>query len=139
MTLAMAGDHVGLPDELVQRVVAVGDAVRAAPFAVAVDRVTAFARPRNRPCVLLAGAGVESLRDLHRQLDCGLCDAGVIAAPQRRFRPHLTLLYDDVGLPDEAVEPIGWAVREFRLMRSLLGRSRHVEIARWPLDAPAPG
>ena len=47
--------------------------------------------------------------------------------------PHVTLLYDDVLVEERAVEPIRWTVREFVLVHSLLGQTRHVPLARWPL------
>lgn len=133
-TLAMAGDHAGLPDALVETVRSVGDAVHATPFEFVLDRVTTFPRARKQPCVLLAAQGSEAMQALHAALEAGLQRCGVIAAPERRFRPHLTLQYDDAGLPDASIAPIRWTVRSFVLMRSLLGRSRHVELARWPLD-----
>lgn len=135
VTLAMAGDHVGLPDDLLGRVLAAGDAMRCSPFDVGFDRITTFVRPRKRPCVLLAGQGVETMSALHEALEAALRAGGVIDAPQRRFRPHLTLQYDDRGWPDAPIEPIRWTARKLVLMRSLLGRSRHVELARWPFGS----
>jgi 2'-5' RNA ligase len=36
-------------------------------------------------------------------------------------------------LEARAVEPIRWTVREFVLVHSLLGQTRHVPLARWSL------
>jgi 2'-5' RNA ligase len=52
---------------------------------------------------------------------------------ERKFTPHVTLLYDDRMVPEQAVEPISWRVREFVLTHSLLGKTQHVELGRWPL------
>lgn len=133
VTLAMAGDHVGLPAPLLERVMAVGAAIHAAPLDIALDRTETFARPGNRPCVLRVGEGAAALAALHATLAHALCELGVVAREERAYRPHLTLQYDDRGLPAQAIEPIAWTVGEIVLMRSVLGRSRHVALARWPL------
>jgi len=49
------------------------------------------------------------------------------------FTPHVTLLYDGRVVTERLVEPIRWTVREFVLVRSLLGKTRHIVIGRWPL------
>jgi 2'-5' RNA ligase len=33
----------------------------------------------------------------------------------------------------EKVAPIAWRAREFVLVHSLLGQTRHIPLARWPL------
>jgi 2'-5' RNA ligase len=134
ITLAMAGDHVGLPPQLLERAVAAGGAIRAAPFVVSLDRVETFVRPRNRPCVLLVGEGIAALSALHDTLARALAELAVVPREQRAYRPHLTLQYDDRGPPAQAIEPIGWTVGEVVLVRSLLGRSQHLPLARWRLD-----
>jgi 2'-5' RNA ligase len=133
ITLAMAGDHAGLSAPTIALARAAGDAVRATPFEVCLDRTTSFPRPRNRPCVLLVCEGSEALTAMHAALEARLLAAGLVTAPDRRFRPHLTLQYDDRGLPDAPIDPIAWTVRGFALMHSRLGQGRHEEIARWPL------
>lgn len=134
VTLAMAGDHVGLPPLVLERAVAAGAAIHGAPFELSFDRVETFARTRNRPCVLRARDGVAALAALHEALEHALQEAGLVARAERPYRPHLTLQYDDRGIPEEAIEPIGWTVNEVVLMRSLLGRSQHVALARWWLS-----
>ena len=50
----------------------------------------------------------------------------------------MTLLYGDRFVADEPVKPpIRWAVHEFVLVHSLLGRSRYNVLARFPLRAQA--
>jgi 2'-5' RNA ligase len=50
-----------------------------------------------------------------------------------RYTPHMTLLYDDSLVMERPVETMAWTVREFVLVRSLLGQTVHVPLARWPL------
>lgn len=49
------------------------------------------------------------------------------------YTPHVTLLYDDRSVAEQAVETICWTAREFVLVHSLIGQTLHVPLARWPL------
>jgi 2'-5' RNA ligase len=69
------------------------------------------------------------------QLDQALQSVGIFVKSHPRFIPHVTLLYDEERVARHAVEPITWTVREFALVRSLLGRSEHRILQSWPLDA----
>jgi 2'-5' RNA ligase len=64
-------------------------------------------------------------------LGAAMATAGFVLKAQSRFTPHVTLLYDERHFPEETVETIGWTVSEFVLVRSLLGRSEYVPLARW--------
>jgi len=46
------------------------------------------------------------------------------------FTPHVTLLYDARDVEEYPIEPIGWTVKEFVLIRSSNG---HEHLVRWPL------
>jgi 2'-5' RNA ligase len=46
---------------------------------------------------------------------------------------HVTLLYDKRVVDEQPIEPISWTVREFVLVRSLHGQTRHTDVARWQL------
>ncbi|CAB3782292.1 RNA 2',3'-cyclic phosphodiesterase [Paraburkholderia ultramafica] len=138
VTLLHLGNFAGgLPRDRVEAAMRAAASISMAPFTVEFDSVVSFAsKPRPGPMVLSGGDGVEGLHALHGALghalqDAGLGDrAGSIAAP---YTPHVTLAY---GMPWAAVrpvEPVCWNVREFALMHSLLGRTRHVALARWPL------
>ena len=49
----------------------------------------------------------------------------------------MTLLYGDRLVAERPVDSVSWAVREFALVHSLLGRSRYNVLARFPLGAQA--
>jgi 2'-5' RNA ligase len=132
VTLLYLNDFV---DEAVEAVAAAGEAaatLRDEPFAVVFDEVMSFERSNNRPLVLRGGAGLRALEAFQRRLEEALCERFILPRT-KPYTPHLTLLHDDRGVPRQSIEPIGWTVREFALMRSLLGHSRHVAVARWPL------
>jgi 2'-5' RNA ligase len=51
-----------------------------------------------------------------------------------QFTPHVTLLYDDALVAERPCDAVAWRVREFVLVHSLLGRTVHLPLARWPLS-----
>lgn len=132
VTLVFLGDHVGLPPDLVALASQVADRLEAPATEVRFDRVESFRRRRGLPLVLRSGTGGE-LVVLQRVLKAALQEVGLARDSRPVYTPHLTLLRDDRCLAAQAVEPIAWTAREFVLVDSLLGRSRHVVLARWPL------
>ena len=55
----------------------------------------------------------------------------------RKYTPHVTLLYGDRFVADRRVDAVSWAVHEFVLVHSLLGRCRYNVLARFPLRGQA--
>ena len=47
----------------------------------------------------------------------------------------MTLLYDVESVPYQPVTPIAWTVREFAIVHSLVGKTEHCILGRWPLRA----
>jgi 2'-5' RNA ligase len=104
-------------------------------FVFRFDRVASFRGGAEKwPVVLYGGDSVDAVAALQEAVRAAMHDVGLACLPQRRAAPHLTLLYDQKTLAEEAVEAIGFPVREFVLIRSLQGRARHVQLARFPLD-----
>jgi 2'-5' RNA ligase len=135
ITLHHLGDYAGLPAKLVEDAQCAAGRVIAAPFAVAFDRVASFAkRADTKPCVLLGTQEDTPLQQLRKQLGLCLIQAGLGKQVTRDFTPHVTLRYERVLLPEETVAPIAWTVREFVLVHSLLGQTKHVILQRWPLQ-----
>ncbi|GAC1413113.1 MAG: 2'-5' RNA ligase family protein [Burkholderiaceae bacterium] len=133
VTLSHLGDYLGLPEGIVAAAIKAAARVRAAPFDVVFDRAMSFhGRPRNRPLVLLGNDGVAALAAFQQTLGRALRKAG-LAAANLHYTPHVTLLYDNRFVPLGIIEPIRWTVNEFVLVHSLLGRTRHVPLARWSL------
>jgi 2'-5' RNA ligase len=133
VTLHHLGNHVGLPPLLVSAANEAAAEVAAAPFVVGFDRVASFKRAVRLPFVLRGGDGVEALLAFQQLLGAALKKAGLGPWVHPQFIPHLTLLYDNRCVAEQRVDPIVWTVREFVLVRSLLGRSQHVPLARWAL------
>ena len=127
----------GLPQEVVDAASNAAGSIRMEPFSVQFDMARSFAsRPRPGPWVLTGSDGVAGLYKFQEALAEALRNAGIAGSTDSSaepFLPHVTLAY---GLPWAeaiAVEPACWNVREFALVHSLVGRTRHVVLAKWSL------
>jgi RNA 2',3'-cyclic 3'-phosphodiesterase len=136
ITLHFLGDYVGLPQDLVASAKLAAGHVEAHAFDVLFDSVASFSRgARNHPLVLRGTTGLQSLQAFQRRLGECLALVGLNQFLNRKFVPHMTLLYDNKLLKAQSTEPISWRVREFILVHSLLGRTEHVVLGRWPLQS----
>jgi RNA 2',3'-cyclic 3'-phosphodiesterase len=134
VTLCHLGNYMGLPQGIVAAAGEAAAAVAMPPFDVVFDRAMSFSgRPGNRPFVLCGGDGAAALMAFQQILGTAMKKAGLGRWVERRYTPHMTLLYDDHRITERAVEAVGWTVHEFVLVHSLLGRTCHVPLARWPL------
>lgn len=134
VTLHHLGDYAGLPGDLIAKAGTAAARVDMATFEIAFDNAASFSRqPRNRPFVLRGEAGVARLQDLQSALGTAMGAAGLQRLVDRRFTPHVTLLYDDRAVEPQPIERIAWQVREFVLVHSLLGKTEHRILGRWPL------
>lgn len=105
--------------------------VRTEPFEVAFDRTASFrGRPGNCPFVLIGEQGLRRLQSFRQTLGAAMARRGLRRLANTNFTPHVTLLYDARSVDEYPIEPIGWMVREFVLVRSLNG---HAHLVRWPL------
>ena len=108
-------------------------AAAAAPFRIAFNRAMRFGGGQNdRPFVLVGDDGVTGAAQFRQTLSFALRKAD-LGRWSVAFTPHLTLLYDKVLPDDQDIEPIAWTAREFVLLRSVVGRTRHDVLGRWPL------
>lgn len=131
VTLHHLGDYVGAPRGVVDVAIEAAAAVAKPAFDIVFDRAASFhGRPRNRPFVLRGGDGVMAFQ---QALGVAMMKAGLGRWAEQHFTPHVTLLYDDLCIAEQAIEPVGWTAREFVLVHSLLGRTQHIPLARWPL------
>ena len=128
------GDYPGLPEILVELARRAGASVSMPPFEIAFDPVMSFNRKdRKRPLVLRVGSDLAVLETFHRLVGEAMKKAGLGRWVAPRFTPHMTLLYDNRIVREQAIEPIRLTVSDFALVHSLVGRSRYIELARWPL------
>jgi 2'-5' RNA ligase len=133
LTLHPFGEFAGLPLPLVEQARSAGATLSERAFDIVFDRVESFERRpgREMPLVLLGDRGTDALLSFHARLGAALADVGLQDFAQRPYTPHMTLLYDRVGLRARAVAPIVWRARGFKLIHSLRGRSEHRVLDGW--------
>ena len=133
VTLQHVGDHAGLPAGVVDAALVAGEAVKAARFELTLDCLQRFS---GKQLVLRPAAGTDwqPLKELHEALEQSMRRHGLGRWAKPEITPHVTLMYDAPEQPDTVVAPMSWPVQEFVLVHSLLGRSVHRLLCRWPLQ-----
>lgn len=128
-TMLDLGDAAEWPAYRIARLCQALDAVSAEPFEVAFDRLeerTLWGQP-----------GAMGARAFHAELKRQLCLAG-FTLPLHIFALHLGLAATGPGVTATMIDPIGWLVEDFRLIRSVHGDARtpdrHEELGRWALE-----
>jgi 2'-5' RNA ligase len=135
-SLHYVGEYEEVPPNMVATADEVVRALNPPAFNVVWDRVASFPNRRPTvPCVLLGGDGLVGLADLYQRLGSASHAAGLGHRFDRRYTPHMTLLYDKIRIAEHAVEPIGWTVTSISLVQSLVGQTRYIELKRWALGA----
>jgi 2'-5' RNA ligase len=134
VSLHSLGEYVGLPPTTVADAKQAAATIAAAPFDVTFDRVMSFSgSPRKRPFVLRGSDGLAALMAFQRTLAVAMAKAGLGRFVKAQYTPHVTLLYDPRAVEEHPVTPVGWTVREFVLVHSLINQTRHIPLGRWPL------
>lgn len=135
ISLHHIGDFVGLPRGILAMAGSAASAVcdEIPPFEIAFDRAMSFVgRPGHHPFVLCGSDGVVALSAFRKALGDAMARAG-FKLRNTHYTPHVTLLYSDRLVPEQSIEPVAWTVREFTLVRSLIGLQRYEPLGRWSL------
>jgi RNA 2',3'-cyclic 3'-phosphodiesterase len=141
VTLHHLGDYEQLPEELISRARRAADEVVALrcfkPFVLTLGSAFSFP-PRGGPTPFAARVedDLSALLALWETLGKYLRHAGVAIQKNARanFVPHVTLMYGTHAKPTPWNPPISWMVRDFVLIRSLLGQTKHITLEKWPLN-----
>ncbi|WP_240547044.1 2'-5' RNA ligase family protein [Mesorhizobium tianshanense] len=134
ISLVGLGDHDGLPGGLVEIACRIGTMIEAKPFDVSFDWLSAFG---GGALVLRGSDGAPSLQAFWRNLAAVIADSPLKPFVTNSIEPHVTLLRDEVRVPrvrERIVEPIGWTVRDFVLIHSLIRQGLYKELGRWQLN-----
>lgn len=136
VTLQYLGQFAGLPADVLAAARHAGETLSTNAFELAFDSVASFGSGRERRPLVLRGQGVAvaAMIALHDALAIRLATAGLKPDTRHEFVPHLTVLYDEHAIAPRSIEPVGWRVREFHLLRSFVGASRHETLASWALQ-----
>lgn len=135
ITLHYLGAFAGLPADTIEQARAAASAIAMPPFDVTLDRIESFASRRPKRPLVIAGDPDEAFSAFVDTLGEALQTAGIFVKSHPRFIPHVTVLYDEHRVARRSIAPIEWTVREFALVHSLLGRSQHEVLFRWPLGS----
>jgi 2'-5' RNA ligase len=133
VTLFHLGDWAALPEEIVKFAKDAAERVKAALFEVAFPRAESFRNSTGVFPFVLTGDAKE-WETLYTQLAAALTKVGLGGATRGEFKPHVTLVYDKVRVKPLKIEPITWTVRECVLIHSVLGKTTHNHLGRWPLN-----
>jgi 2'-5' RNA ligase len=134
VTLHPVGDRVDGMERAVEKAKAAAAHVRIPSFDVAFDVVESFyGHMENHPFVLVSGKGLDGLVTFRNSLGREMVLAGLKECVRQDFTPHVTLLWADRCVGEYPIAPIRWTVREFALVLSLVGRTKHIHLARWKL------
>jgi len=134
VSLLAIGSYVGmLPPAVMLAAKTAAKAVSVAPFTVAFDRVVTFGGNAGRRAIVLTGGdGVAGIIRLQKDLSTVMTKAGFGTRQTNHFTPHLTMMYAD-SVSERSIQLISWMVKEFVLIDSLYGQSKHVVLGHWAL------
>jgi 2'-5' RNA ligase len=135
VTLVHIDDYESLPKGVVEAAGRAADALREPPIELSFDRLASFNGALGHcPFVLRAADDANpGLIAFQHALRKALMKAGLKYQSGSSFTPHVTLLYGDLAMLSQAIEPIGWTASEFVLVHSLLGKGVYNILGRWPL------
>lgn len=130
LTLCKIG-HYGRSASVIKTATKVGDTIVARPFSVALTRLMHF--QKAAAVVFAADQTPAELSGLNTDLVRALRREGF--KPPASFKPHVTFVYEKALLVPEALlpRPITCVAREFELVSSPPGATRHDVLGRWPL------
>jgi RNA 2',3'-cyclic 3'-phosphodiesterase len=139
ITLHHLGDYPepGVPPEMLEKARVAGDSLNMPSFEVTFDCVMSFFKTANHPFILRGKAGLDRTRAFQEALGRAMVKAHLGHCVDTRFTPHMTLSYEKRNVPEQAIEPVSWTARELVLVHSLIGQTRHIHLARWPLPQRA--
>jgi len=135
---------IGKPDRLRQplegALLAAAEEVRVKEFKITLDSAMRFSsagKDGRFPFVLCADTlTTEVTLKLRKALADAQYAQGLHVAGVSSYLPHVTLLYaQGVEAIEQSIPPISWMAREFVLIRSFFGQSKHEVMGRWPLGS----
>jgi 2'-5' RNA ligase len=128
LTLGITDDHAERPAAVVDRLLGIGDALEAEPFALTLDRLSG----NGRTIALRPSRTPPGLTALQRQIDAQMRYWN-IRRPGWSFNPHVTLVYRPHQDFLRPIDPLTWEAAELVLIHSLVGRTQHRVLGNWPL------
>ena len=124
-----------LPDRVVRFSQRVGASIRFEQFEICLDKALTYRnRQSQKPFVLASSTCSKSVNGLVDHIAEALASlSGTKAKVCRPISPHVTLIWDEVSVPECLIDPITLPVREVSLVHSHIGQSRYDILGNWPL------
>lgn len=108
--------------------------VNAPAFDLALDITESYyVAAGGHPFVLSSGDGLEAVKALRWSIVGAMAEEGFRMRVPRDDDAHMTLMWADRRVGEYPILPICWKVREFALVLSYVGESRHEHLAKWRL------
>ncbi len=139
LTLHHLGQFQEACPDLVKRALAAANNVHTTAFNIKLDHFMSFDSKTGKfPCVLTSKYELPELKNFWQLLKNSLFAHRLGLDLVNTFTPHTTLLYSrQPVIKNYPVTPIQWQVKDFVLIESLVGKSEHIELGRWPLSDSA--
>jgi 2'-5' RNA ligase len=134
VTMEIFNDHIGLPEMLVDRLIAVGNDIDMPGFLLSMGRVVGT----TRSVALRPNGRSTGLALLQRAIRERVTDAGLEPRDGWTFNPHMTLGYRDDAAFSRAIDPILWQVEELVLIDHCCDTGAEKMMGRWPLAPEMP-
>ena len=134
VTMEIFDDHIGVPEDLIERLLEIGEDIDMPGFLLSLGRVAAT----TRSVALRPNGRSTGLALLQRAIHERVLSAGLSTRQDWSFNPHMTLGYRDEPAFARSIEPIVWQVGELVLVHSHVGETRHDIVGRWELTPELP-
>jgi RNA 2',3'-cyclic 3'-phosphodiesterase len=137
LSIQSLGRYDRISDALIERAMLIGSRVEVPAFPATFDRLQGFNGTYGRAVVLTSKRPVDGFLTLRKAIWAEMQLAGMDVPPSLGFAPHVSLGYQQTRIPTIPVKSVTWIVHELVLIKSLIGRSKHICLGRWPLWAPS--
>ncbi|MGE6697266.1 2'-5' RNA ligase family protein [Hyphomonas sp. NPDC076900] len=124
-----------LPPKVIESSTIIGKALRFEQFELKLGRVMSYQNHRRKkPFVVCTHQPSTHMDRLARLMgEAFIVLSGTPPRAARRISPHITLAWDRVIVPPQAIDPITIPVTEIALIHSHVGHSRYEFLGRWAL------
>lgn len=121
--------------DLVKRALIAANNITMAAFNIKLDHFMSLDSKTGKfPCVLTSKYELPELKNFWQELKNNILAQRLGQNVENSFTPLTTLLYSrQPVVKTHAINPIEWRVKDFVLIESLVGKSEHIELGRWPL------
>jgi 2'-5' RNA ligase len=134
VAMEMFDDQIGVPELLVDRLIAVGNDIDTHGFLLSLGRVVGT----TRSVALRPNGRSTGLALLQRAIRERVVEAGLTPRDGWTFNPHMTLGYRDEPAFARAIDPILWQVEELVLIDHCCSTGSERTVGKWLLAPELP-